>query len=314
MEPAEGLTVANPVVAPLVARTVLVKVPEFAPAVKSPLPLIVPPFATTAQVGVIATVLLPASRPTAVYCCVPFGDSTTRLGVMTMVESAPAVIVAVAVPEMAPLVARTVFRKVPAVDPAVNIPLASIAPPLATTDQTGVIATVLLFASVPTAVNCCAALIPSETGPGVTVMVASAPAETLTVATPEIVPLVALTVPVKAPATVPAVKSPVALTVPPAATTDQTGVMVTTRSSASRPTATYCCVPPIASVAGVGLTVMVATGRGSAGESHAASKNAVAAMKRPVVMPRVHCARSVRTVEVLLIRTPCSLGATVIGL
>ena len=102
------------------------------------------------------------------------------------------------------------------------------------------IATGLLLASRPTAVNCWTALIPIEIGPGVTMIVASAPADTLTVAVPETVPLVALTVPVKEPASVPAVKRPVVLIAPPLATTDQTGVMVTSRSSASRPTATYC--------------------------------------------------------------------------
>ena len=62
----------------------------------------------------------------------------------------------VAKPAIVPIVARTVFVKVPAVVPAVNRPVAAlIVPPPATTDQSGVIATTLPLASLPTAVNCC---------------------------------------------------------------------------------------------------------------------------------------------------------------
>ena len=60
--------------------------------------------------------------------------------------------------------------------------------------------------------------------------------------------------------TLPAVNTPVELTVPPPFTTVQVGVNCTTLPDASLPTATNCCGAPTASVAGLGVTVMVATG------------------------------------------------------
>src|ERR1035437_5827646 len=135
----------------------------------------------------------------------------------------------VAVPKIAPLVAVTVLVNVPGVVPAVNTPVELIVPPLATTDQVGVIATTLPLASLPMAVNCCVRLTFSETGFGVTVIVASAPTATFTVAKPEMPPLVACTVLVYVPDTVPAVKRPVPLLMLPAVafTTDQTGTITT---------------------------------------------------------------------------------------
>src|ERR1019366_1824847 len=99
-----------------------------------------------------------------------------------IVASGPAVTVTVAVPEIAPLVAVTVLVNVPGVVPGVNTPVALNVPHLATPDQVGVIATTLPLASLPTAVNCCVALMSSVVGVGVTVMVASGPAVTVTVA------------------------------------------------------------------------------------------------------------------------------------
>jgi len=56
---------------PLVARTVLGKLPAVPPAVKRPEPaLIAPPPFVTVHTGVIGTTLPPASLPTAVNCCV----------------------------------------------------------------------------------------------------------------------------------------------------------------------------------------------------------------------------------------------------
>jgi len=64
--------------------------------------------------------------------------------VTVIVANAPAVTMAVALPERDPLVATTVFVYVPGVVPAVKTPvLALIVPPPAATDQTGVIATTL---------------------------------------------------------------------------------------------------------------------------------------------------------------------------
>src|ERR1044071_2817482 len=111
--------------------------------------------------------------------------------------------ITVADPEIAPLVALTVFVNVPANGPAVKRPvLALIDPPPATTDQTGAIGTMLPEASRPTAANCCVALGSMVAGFGVTVIVARTGegTVTVTVAVPETVPLVALTVLVKVPA------------------------------------------------------------------------------------------------------------------
>src|SRR2546423_6790207 len=81
----------------------------------------------------------------------------------------------------------------------------------------------------------------------------------LTVAVPKIEPLVALTVLENVPAVVPAVKSPPGVViVPPQLVTDQAGVTGTTLPATSLPTAVNCCVAPTATVAGFGVTVIVA--------------------------------------------------------
>lgn len=60
---------------------------------------------------------------------------------------------------------------------------------------------------------------------------------------------------------VPAVKRPDARSIePPPATTDQVGEIATTLPAASVPTAVNCCVAPAASDAGLGVTVMLASG------------------------------------------------------
>ena len=100
----------------------------------------------------------------------------------------------VAVPKIAPLVALTVLVNVPDVVPAVNKPALAIVPPPLTTDQVGVIATTLPFASLPTAVNSWVPPVGNVAEAGVTVIVANGPAVTVTVAVPEIAPLVAVTV------------------------------------------------------------------------------------------------------------------------
>ena len=174
-------------------------------------------------------------------------------------------------------------------------------PPLATTDQTGVIATTLLLTSLPTAVNCWVALMANEVGLGVTAIVVRAPAVTVTVAVPEMVPLVARTVLAKVPLAAPAVNSPAVLMDPPLATTDQTGVIAMTLPAASRPTATNCWVSLMTSVWGFGVTVMLASTRGSEGESHAADRMPAAATTRPTVRPRGHSDRNDRVMTDILI-------------
>src|ERR1019366_9234533 len=168
----------------------------------------------------------------------------------------------VAVPERPPLVAVTVLANVPITVPATNKPELLIVPPPAATDHTGVRATTLPLASLPMAVNCCVRLTFSETGFGVTVIVASAPTATFTVAKPEMPPLVACTVLVYVPDTVPAVKRPVPLLMLPAVafTTDQMGVNWTMLPTASLPTAVKVCRPPVARLLGFGLTVIDASG------------------------------------------------------
>jgi hypothetical protein len=145
----------------------------------------------------------------------------------------------VAVPNIEPLVARTVLLNVPVAPPAVNNPvLALMVPPPAVTDQTGVIATTLPCASLPTAVNCCVVLMGSV-GFGVTVIVASGPATTVTVADASIPRHVATTVLVT-PATEPAVKRPLLESIEPPPVTDQTivpGLGVTLAPVKSVPTA-----------------------------------------------------------------------------
>src|SRR5688572_4175642 len=189
------ITVAVPATPLLVARTVLSNVPAVPPAVKTPeFALIVPPLFTTDQTGVMPIGLPLASLPTAVNCWFVLISTDAGFGVTMMVTTVGAggVTMTVAVPEMAPLVARTVFVNVPAVVPAVNAPLpAIIAPPPATTDHVGVIATTLPIASLPTAVNVCAPPNARVAGFGLTTIVANAPAVTFTVAVAVMPPLVA---------------------------------------------------------------------------------------------------------------------------
>src|SRR3954462_1798088 len=67
------VTVAVPEIVPLVAFTVLLKVPVVPPEVKRPvLELMDPPPFTTDQTGEIATTLPLASRPVAANCCEEF--------------------------------------------------------------------------------------------------------------------------------------------------------------------------------------------------------------------------------------------------
>ena len=257
------VTVAEPKVAPTVARTVLVKVPPAAPAVKRPVAaLMVPPPFTTDQTGVMLTVLLLASLPTAVNCCVNPGASVTGSGLTTMLVNGPLATITVAVPLTLPLVALTVLENVPASVPAVNTPvLASMVPPPLTTDHTAVMGTALPFASVPIAVNCCVAPGASVTGLGVTMMPASGPVTIVTVALPLMAPLVARTVFAYVPVGPDAVNRPELASIePPPLVTDHTGVMATTLPLASVPTAVNCCVNPGDSVTGLGVTVMVASG------------------------------------------------------
>ena len=113
-------------------------------------------------------------------------------------------------------------------------------------------------ASFATAVNCCFAATASVTGFGTIVIVAITPGVTVIDACPEIVPTVATTVFANTPVVVPAVNMPVGLIVPPPAAIDQTGVIATTRPSASRPTATICCVLAAGSVE-LGVTTIDCT-------------------------------------------------------
>ena len=92
-----------------------------------------------------------------------------------MLASGPAVTTSVAVAEIPPLVAVTVFANVPVTPPAVSIPDVLIDPPPATTDQVGVTVTVAPAASVPTATNCCVPFTASVLGFGEIEMAASVP-------------------------------------------------------------------------------------------------------------------------------------------
>src|ERR1043166_3732849 len=164
----------------------------------------VPPPATAAQVGVIATTLPPASLPTAENWVVPPVVIVAGLGVTVMVARAPAVTMTVAEPLRAPTVARTEFANVPGVPPATNSPPVPIVPPPLATDQTGEIVTTLPLASRPTAVNCCDVPTLSVDGVGVTVMDASVPAVSMTDAVPLMALLLAWLVLVNVPPAVPA--------------------------------------------------------------------------------------------------------------
>src|ERR1041385_5213652 len=176
---ATGARITVSVAVPLRPSLVAVTVAEpTATPVTTPLPLTVataptvPGPATTAHVGAMATTLPPASGPTAVNCCVPVMGRVTGVGVTVMVANGPVVTTTVAVPETCPLVAWTVFAKVPGPVPAVNNPVLLMTPPPATTDQTGEIATAAPSASLPTAMNRWVSVMASETL-GVTVMLAS---------------------------------------------------------------------------------------------------------------------------------------------
>jgi hypothetical protein len=80
--PAVTMTVAVTVMPLHVTVTVFVKVPAVVPAVNSPACVIVPPPATTAQVGVVPVIILPfASFVTTVNCCVPPTGTVAEVGV-----------------------------------------------------------------------------------------------------------------------------------------------------------------------------------------------------------------------------------------
>src|SRR5687767_3912590 len=143
-----------PEMVPLVARMVLVKVPEVVPAVNRPLELMVPPPLTTLQVTVTGTVLPAESLPVAVNCWVPLMGRVAEVGDTSMLARLPDCTVTVAKPETVPLVARTVLANVPRVGPAVNRPLVLMAPPPLTTLQETVTGTVFPAESLPVAVNC----------------------------------------------------------------------------------------------------------------------------------------------------------------
>jgi hypothetical protein len=80
--PGVTMTVAVTVIPLQVTVTVFVNVPAVVPAVNRPVGEIVPPPATTAQVGVVPVITLPLpSFVTTVNCCVPPGASVTEAGV-----------------------------------------------------------------------------------------------------------------------------------------------------------------------------------------------------------------------------------------
>src|ERR1019366_5370048 len=169
--PTATFTVAKPEMPPLVACTVFVYVPDTVPAMKSPvLPLMLPAVAfTTDQTGTMPTRFPFASLPTAVKVCVPPVARLLGFGLTVIDASAPTATVTVAKPEMPPLVACTVLVYVPDTVPAVKSPVPPLMLPAVAfpTDQVGVITTTLPLASVPTAANCCVALMTSVVGVGV---------------------------------------------------------------------------------------------------------------------------------------------------
>ena len=84
-------------------------------------------------------------------------DAVNRIFPLAIAETSitgGAVTVTVADPEIEPLLAATVFVKVPAVEPAVNSPVLEMDPPLAVTPHVGVNAKALPLASFPAALNC----------------------------------------------------------------------------------------------------------------------------------------------------------------
>src|SRR6185312_4955825 len=101
--------------------------PGTVPAVNSPAPLMVPPPATTDQLGDNQAMRLPyASRPSARNCrVVVAGMVSGPAGETVMVArrgEGRGVTVTDALPETLPSVAVTVLGKVPTVEPAVNMP------------------------------------------------------------------------------------------------------------------------------------------------------------------------------------------------
>src|SRR5688500_14731018 len=85
-------------------------------------------------------------------------------------------------------------------------------------------------------------------------------AETVTVAVPKIEPSVALTLLLNTPVVFPAVNRPeLELIVPGGLTVLHTGVIGTMLPLPSLPTAVNCCWPPMFSVSGFGVTVIVAS-------------------------------------------------------
>jgi hypothetical protein len=113
----------------------------------------------------------------------------------------------------------------------------------------------------------------------------------------EVTPLhVTDTVFVNVPAVVPAVNKPVCVIVPPPATTDQTGWTFRTFPSDAVGTATNCWVPPVATVAVVGVRASAVVTRGSEVLSHAPANtpaNATAVITRAIRV-RLLNARKVR--------------------
>src|SRR3954471_275241 len=88
---------------------------------------------------------------------------------------------------------------------------------------------------------------------------AAASDETVTVANADCPPAVAWMVFANVPVVKPAVNNPLASIDPPPLTTDHCGEIGTTLPEPSRATAANCCVPPVSSVAGLGVTVIVAS-------------------------------------------------------
>jgi hypothetical protein len=79
--PAVTMTVAKEVMPLHVTATVFVNVPAVVPAVNNPVAEMVPPPATTDQVGVVPVMVLPLpSFVTTVNCCVPPGASVAEAG------------------------------------------------------------------------------------------------------------------------------------------------------------------------------------------------------------------------------------------
>ncbi len=193
---------------------------------------------------------------------------------------------------------------VPAAAPAVNVPVPSIAPPPATTDQVGVNWTMFPAASLPTAMNNWVVPLPMSTGVGVTTMVASGPGVTTTVAVADRLPLVALIVLLYVPANPAAVNRPELLIVPPPATTDQVGVIPTLAPEKSVPSAVNCCVPLTASTCGFGVTVIDANVPGllTPCTSHAAANSPATASTEMTRARRAFADRPfmMRCIELLL--------------